>query len=136
MRIMIAGAGPAMENPMRRLSSLMLPALLLAAPALAHPKIVSSTPAADATVAPTNRIEIRFSEKLVAPTASLDMTDMPGMTMATPMKMKVATSLGTDGATLIATTVKPLPKGTYRISYQVAGADAHRAEGAFSFVVE
>jgi methionine-rich copper-binding protein CopC len=123
---------------MRRLIVPALAAALIAAPALAHPKVVSSTPAAEATVAPISRVEVKFSEKLVAQFAgaSLDMTDMPGMKMNAPMKMKVATSVSPDGMTLIATTPKPLPKGTYKLNYHVVSSDTHRVEGDLGFKVQ
>lgn len=123
---------------MRRL---IVPAFLfalVAAPAFAHPKVVSSTPAEGAAVAPISRVEIKFSEKLVAQFtgASLNMTDMPGMKMRSPMVMKVATSVSPDGLTLIAATPKPLPKGTYKLSYHIVSADTHRIEGALGFKVQ
>jgi methionine-rich copper-binding protein CopC len=123
---------------MRRLIVPAFVLALVAAPAFAHPKVVSSTPAANATVAPTSRIELKFSEKLVAQFAgaSLHMTDMPGMKMHGPMVMKVATSVGPDGMTLIAATPKPLPKGTYKLSYHVVSADTHRIEGELGFKVQ
>ncbi|SDA10935.1 copper homeostasis periplasmic binding protein CopC [Sphingomonas sp. NFR15] len=123
---------------MRRLILSSAAAMLIAAPAFAHPDLVSSTPAADATVAPTNRVEITFSDKLTAQSvgATLEMVDMPGMRMAAPMKMKAATSVSTDGMTLIATTSKPLPKGTYKLTYHVASADTHGVDGDLAFTVQ
>jgi len=123
---------------MRRLIVPSLAAALIAAPAFANPEIVSSTPAAGATVAAINRVEVTFSEKIVAQSAgaSLEMNDMPGMKMNMPMKMKVATSIGPDGMTLIAITPKPLPKGTYTLSYHVTSADTLRAEGDLVFKIE
>lgn len=123
---------------------LLLPALAalatLLAPSslLAHPKILSSLPAAQATVAPTNRIEIKFSEKLLAPMvgATLDMTEMPGMAMHAPMKMKIATSVAPDGLTLIATAPKPLPKGSYTLAWHIVSADTHRVEGELAFKIQ
>jgi len=123
---------------MRRLIVPSLAAALIAAPAFANPEIVSSTPAAGATVAPISRVEVTFSEKIVAQSAgaSLEMNDMPGMKMNMSMKMKVATSIGPDGMTLIAITPKPLPKGTYTLSYHVTSADTLRAEGDLVFKIE
>ena len=123
---------------MPRLIVPFIAAALIAAPAFASPKIVSSTPAADATVAPISRVEVTFSDKLVTQStgAALEMIDMPGMKMNTPMKIKVATSIGPDGVTLITTTPKPLPKGTYKLSYHVVSVDTQRADGDLSFKVQ
>lgn len=129
------------EFTMRRF---LTPALALAvasmssAPAMAHPKLLSATPAAESTVAPTNRIELRFSEKLIAQFAgaSLEMTDMPGMKMHAPMTMKVATRVSADGLGLTIMTAKPLPKGSYKLSYHVVSSDTHRIEGGYSFKVQ
>jgi methionine-rich copper-binding protein CopC len=129
-----------MEFMMRLLpiSALALALAGIASPAMAHPKLLAATPAANTTVAPTNRIELRFSEKLIAQFAgaSLDMTDMPGMRMHAPMTMKVATSVTPDGLGLNVVTAKPLPKGTYKITYHVVSADTHRIEGTYSFNIQ
>ncbi|TPG47199.1 copper homeostasis periplasmic binding protein CopC [Sphingomonas glacialis] len=123
---------------MRRLSAILLPALLVSAPAFAHPKLLSSTPAADAVVAPVDRIELKFSEKLLAPMAGAElmMTEMPGMTMHAPMKMKLTTTVGATGDSLIATLPKPLPKGGYTFTYHVVSTDTHRIEGSYRFKVQ
>ena len=59
--------------------------------ALAHAKLVASTPAANAKVAKVTSIQLKFSEKLVASTvkAELVMTGMPGMADHPPMKIAI-----------------------------------------------
>src|SRR3546814_1431617 len=54
----------------------------------AHPKLSSATPAADTVVAAPTKIQLVFSEALVAQFSGIDltMTEMPGMKMG-PMKM-------------------------------------------------
>lgn len=115
----------------------MLAMVLASVPAAAHPVKISSLPAADATVAPTDRIEIRFSEPLspALTRASLVMTDMPGMAMAAPMVMKIRTALNGDGTRLVATLAKPLPRGTYAFRYQVGSSESDRIEGDMVFTV-
>lgn len=56
-------------------------ALLVSATVLAHPKLVSTSPAADAEGPPPQKIELQFSENLVKQFsgANLVMTGMPGM---------------------------------------------------------
>ena len=120
-------------------SAALLATALLAGAASAHPKLVSAVPAADATVTSPAKIELRFSEKLVAQFAGADlvMTDMPGMKMHGPMKMApLKTSVGADGMSLVAMPAKPLPAGTYKLNYHVVSADTHRIEGGYSFKVK
>ena len=102
------------------------------------PKLASSTPAANATVASPARIMLRFSEKLVNKFsgAELVMTDMPGMKMNAPMKVAVKTMFGPDGKTLMLLPAKPLTAGTYKLDYHVVSADTHRISGGYSFKVK
>jgi len=123
---------------MRRfLLALAVPAMLVAAPALAHPKLVAATPAANAVVPATNRVQLTFSEPLVAAFsgATIEMTDMPGMKMNAPMKMPLQTSVGTDGKTLVVTLARPLPRGTYRLDWHVVSGDTHRVAGTYNFKI-
>lgn len=112
-------------------------AIALAAPAAAHPKLLSSTPAADATVAAPDRVQLVFSEGLVRKLSRIDvkMTDMPGMRMGKPMAMSGKTELSTDGKTLTLAFAKPLPTGSYQLSYHVVSVDTHKVQGGYSFKV-
>lgn len=123
---------------MRRfLLALAVPAMLVAAPALAHPRLVAATPAADAVVPATNRVQLTFSEPLVAAFsgATIQMTDMPGMKMNSPMKMPLQTGVGPDGKTLVVTLARPLPRGTYRLDWHVVSGDTHRVAGTYNFKI-
>lgn len=123
---------------MRRfLLALAVPAMLVAAPALAHPRLVAATPAADAVVPATNRVQLTFSEPLVAAFsgAMIQMTDMPGMKMNAPMKMPLQTGVGPDGKTLVVTLARPLPRGTYRLDWHVVSGDTHRVAGTYNFKI-
>ncbi|MEJ7936085.1 copper homeostasis periplasmic binding protein CopC [Sphingobium sp. AN558] len=104
----------------------------------AHPKLSSATPAANAVIAAPTRIQLVFSEALVAQFSGIDltMTEMPGMKMG-PMKMNgVKTTVAADGKTLIATLAKPLPVGTYKVDYHVVSTDTHRIQGSYTFKVQ
>ncbi len=104
----------------------------------AHPKLNSATPAANAVIAAPTRIQLVFSEALVAQFSGIDltMTEMPGMKMG-PMKMSgVKATVGADGKTLVATLAKPLPVGTYKVDYHVVSADTHRIQGSYTFKVQ
>lgn len=49
-------------------------AVSLGAPALAHPRLLTATPAANATVAPTDKVRLIFSERLMGPFSGADLT--------------------------------------------------------------
>ena len=125
---------------MKRLiqAGLVAAGLLAAAQAFAHPELVQTTPAASSTTAAPSRIELRFSERLVAAFsgAELLMVDMPGMKMDKPSKEATTTSVGPDGKTLTLIPAKPLPPGAYRVDYRVVAADTHRVTGSFTFLVK
>lgn len=108
--------------------------------ALAHAKLVSSTPAANATVtsAKAKSINLTFNEKLMAPTvkADLQMTGMPGMKDHAPMKVAVGSMMGKDGKSMMLMPKKALVAGTYKVTWSAAGADTHRMNGEFSFTVK
>ena len=107
--------------------------------ALAHTKLVSSTPAANATVSKPGKIVLVFNEKLMAKFAGaeLTMTGMPGMADHQPMKMTgFTTALGADGKTLTLLMKRALPSGSYELKWFAAGADAHRMEGSVPFAVK
>ncbi len=122
----------------RMISLLAVPLLVAAAPALAHPKLVSSNPAAGAQVAAPTRVDLTFNERLTAPLsgATIAMTGMGGKPHA-PMAVSGTTSkVGPDGKSLILTMPKPLIAGTYRVSWHVVAADTHRITGTLDFTVK
>jgi methionine-rich copper-binding protein CopC len=106
-------------------------ALLTAAQAQAHAKLVSSTPAEGATVAAPKQIVLKFSEKLQPKFSGMALT-MPAMSnMAVGTKVSVAK----DRVTMTATPTQPLAPGAYMASWHAVTADTHRMEGKFSFTV-
>lgn len=120
-------------------SALAAAALAMATPALTHPKLVGSNPAANAIVAKPSSITLRFSEKLVGQFSSVElvMTGMPGMANHGPMKINgFATSVGGDGKTLVVKLKQPLAAGTYKLDWHAVSADTHRVNGTYSFRVK
>lgn len=112
-------------------------AMLVAAPALAHPKLVSSTPAHGAAVGKTSMITLNFSEKLVPSFSgvTLAMTGMKGKAHA---PMAVATgkpSFGKDGKSMTLRPASPLVPGDYKLDWHVVGADTHRITGSVAFTI-
>lgn len=118
----------------------LLPAgiLLAALPsiAMAQPKLLSSTPAAGATVAKPAKLTLSFSAKLIAASSGVEllMTGMPGMAGHAPMPIKgFKTSVEGDGKTIVVTLPRALPAGSYDLSWHVVGADQQKAAGKYSF---
>ena len=121
------------------LAAPVLVALAFAAGAQAHTKLVSSSPAANTTVAKPGRVVLTFNERVVASFtgATLTMTSMPGMASHKPMEMTGFTSaMSADGKTLTLTMRRALTAGTYQLKWHAAGADTHRMQGTLSFTVK
>ena len=111
---------------------------MIASPALAHPKLLASTPAAKTTATNVTQVSLTFSEGLMAPVSGIDvtMTGMPGMAGHAPMKISgFKTSLAKDGKTLVATFSRPLAAGTYQADWHVVSTDTHKLAGTFNFTV-
>ena len=108
--------------------------------ALAHAKLVSSSPAANATVpaAKAKSINLTFNEKVIASTmkTELVMTGMPGMKDHPPMKVAFASTMGKDGKSIMLMPKKGLSAGTYKVTWAAAGADTHRMGSEFSFTLK
>ncbi|BDB28183.1 copper resistance protein C [Cupriavidus sp. TA19] len=113
-------------------------AALASSAALAHPKLVTSSPADKAEVAAPQKIELTFSEDLVTQfsAANLVMTGMPGMASHAPMKMAARVSASSDPKAMVITPSQPLPAGSYRVDWRAVSADTHPVTGNFSFTVK
>ena len=97
--------------------ALAFAALGLIAPqiAAAHTQLISSSPAANATVA---------------------VTGMPGMASHAPMAITGFTAqMGKDRKSMTLLLRRPLAAGTYQVSWTAAGMDTHRMSGTFTFTV-
>lgn len=118
------------------LAAAILAVAAVPAVALAHPKLLSATPAANAAVAKPTSIALTFSEDLVAPLSGIDlvMTGMPGMANHQPMPIKGITAKA-KGKTMTVALPRPLPTGTYQLTWHAVAADQHRIEGSYSFTV-
>lgn len=114
-------------------------ALLLgfASGAYAHPKLIMATPAADATVSKADRVELRFSEKLMPAFTGADLTMTgPGSDAHAMVKVASATTFGKDGQTLIVTPSAPLAAGRYSVAWHAVSTDTHRVTGNYTFTVK
>lgn len=106
--------------------------------AAAHTALVSSSPAANATVAAPSKIELHFNEALIGATARAEiaMTGMPGMANHAPMAITGFTAqMGKDRKSMTLLLRRPLMTGTYQVTWTAAGADTHRMNGNFNFTV-
>lgn len=99
--------------------------------ALAHAKVVSSTPAANATVAAPKQIVLKFNEKMHPKLSGADLT-MPQMNN---MAVAARAAVGQDGLSLVVTPAKPLMAGAYQLNWHAVTSDSHRMEGKLTFTV-
>jgi copper resistance protein C len=123
---------------MRRLATLTAFALLgVASAAYAHPKLMSATPAPNATVAAPGRVELHFSETLMPKFSGADlmMTAHGGKAHA-PMKVAGTATVGADGRTVVVTPKSPLAAGRYSVAWHVVSVDTHRVAGNYAFAVK
>ena len=111
--------------------------LTLASAVQAHPRLTASNPASGAVVGHVSAIQLQFSETLVPAFSGGEviMIGMPGVVHHRPTRMPARSSLGTDHRTLVLSTVRPLPTGTYRLNWHAVSTDTHRVAGALMFSV-
>jgi copper resistance protein C len=117
----------------------VLAALAFAGSAQAHTRLVSSLPAANATVTKPGRVVLTFNERVVArfTGVELTMTSMPGMAAHQPMVISGFTSaMSADGKTLTLMMRRALSAGTYQVKWHAVGDDTHRMEGTYTFSVK
>jgi len=119
-------------NRTRRRSAIAVAALALfaAGEAAAHAKLVNSSPATDATVAPPKAISLTFSEKVLPAFSSFDLTMVEHN-----MKIPVRTTVSADGKTLTGVPQRTFMKGAYKVQWHAAGPDGHRMTGQLTFKV-
>jgi methionine-rich copper-binding protein CopC len=105
--------------------------LFMAFPANAHAKLVSTTPAADATVGSPAMIQVRFSEAIETKLSSLKLTTSDGAAVPV-MSMNDAK----DPATLSIMPNAALKPGAYKVAWSAVSADGHKTQGTFGFTVQ
>jgi methionine-rich copper-binding protein CopC len=112
-------------------ATLMAVALVSATQASAHAKLVSSDPAANATVAAPKAITLTFDEELTPAFSGFDVM------LGGSMKMPVKTTVSADHKAITGVLSGPVMAGTYKISWHAAAADdGHKTMGTFSFNVK
>lgn len=142
--------------------SLFVATALVATPVtvFAHAKMVSSTPAVNATVAKPAKITLTFNEKLTGPTVKVELfmtgmakgmshdggmdhskmaggkMDHGAMADHAPMKVAATSQLGKDGKSVTLMPKRALSTGKYQVVWTAAGADMHKMTGNYSFTVK
>ncbi|HDS1101765.1 copper homeostasis periplasmic binding protein CopC [Stenotrophomonas maltophilia] len=125
-----------MARPLLRSTALLVlvSGLAIAPLALAHPSLVRSTPAADATVAPASQIELQFSEKVMPRATRIELSmDHGRMKMAMPTATQ---EISEDGHSLRVRFAAPLPAGRYALQWRAVGQDSHPITGSYRFAVK
>lgn len=110
-------------------------AMALAAPfaatgALAHARLVNSTPAKDSAGASPSMIMLTFSEKVEGKLSGFAVTGPDGKAVDLPV------SVAGGGTVLHAMPAKPLAAGAYKIAWHAVTDDGHRTEGTLTFTVK
>ena len=116
----------------RRSAAFAAVLLALSAPVLAHPKLVSAAPAADAAVSPTAKLDLAFSEAMVPAMTSVTLAHMMGQ-MAHPIAGTLR--FAPDNRSLSLVLARPLPAGTYSVAWKSVGADTHKVSGTYQFTI-
>lgn len=101
--------------------------LALALAAHAHTQLKSSSPAADASVAAPQAIELTFAGDVRLTSAQL--TDSAGVS-------KHLDAVPTEAASTFSLKVhEPLAPGAYKVVWRAVGGDTHIVSGEFGFTV-
>ncbi len=107
--------------------------------AFAQPRLISSIPVANASLAKQSKIQLNFNEKISVRSMriALVMTGMPGMADHPPMPMNVfSLQMSPDGKGVALLLKKALPLGSYAVNWQVSGTANEPAKGTLNFVVK
>jgi len=106
---------------------------LVATAAIAHPKLVNSSPRADAVIDNSPKeLRLSFNEDLVAKFSGAEVKDQQGQ------KVEIGHA-GLDPADkkqLVVPVSTPLAEGKYKVDWHAVAADTHRIHGSYSFTVK
>ncbi|MGJ3648129.1 copper homeostasis periplasmic binding protein CopC [Sphingomonas sp. GlSt437] len=107
-----------------------LASIMMISTAQAHPRIVSSTPAANGAIAKPSRLTIRFSERLVGPLTGATLVSVRAGHVTT---IPTATALDLSNKILIVKLAQPLAAGRYQLDWHAVSVDTHRVQGSLAF---
>lgn len=115
-------------------AAVLLAGVFMSAAAIAHPRVLSSSPAANAAVAAPTQIDVTFSEDLLARGSRAELFMGHGR-----LWMKVAAAPAqvlADGRTLRTVPNAALVPGNYRLQWRTVGSDSHPMSGEIDFSVK
>lgn len=122
------------------LAALVVAQVFLAGPraALAHARLVRSTPANQATVAaPPERVELWFSERLEGRFNSVEVVRAAEVTLRPRTNLaRGAPTVDRDDRTRMTVPVQKPGPGDYVVEWRVLSRDGHSAAGRFTFRVQ
>ena len=113
----------------------LLAAIVLAGPALAHPKLESTIPAPDVSLSESPKeIRLTFSEAIIVKFSGVELKDEAGHQIPTGDPISDSKDLKQLAVPLSTT----LSSGRYTVSWHAVSEDTHRVNGqyAFGIVVE
>jgi methionine-rich copper-binding protein CopC len=106
---------------------------LAAGVALAHPHVVSASPAQNGEVAGSPKaIKVKFNEAPVAKFSGLTVKDAAGK----DVKLGKVAVDPADKNQLVAPVAQTLAPGVYKVTWRASGSDTHKVDGTFSFTVK
>ena len=101
---------------------------LMATPVLAHAFLNHADPGAGASLTEAPKeISLSFTEKLDPSSSGVSVSDATGH--------DVEAAAPTVSGDTVAVALKPLPPGTYRVSWHAMSLDSHGTEGSYSFSI-
>lgn len=104
--------------------------LAIAGTAWAHAFLDHSSPAVGATVAAPKEVSIWFTEQVEPAFSRIEVTDGAGNRVD-----EGGTQIDAANRELLHVAVKPLPPGTYKVTWHVVSVDPHHTQGDFTFTV-
>jgi methionine-rich copper-binding protein CopC len=109
----------------------LLAMVTLTSQADAHAKVKQASPEVESTVktAP-GEVIITFTEALEPKFSKIEVQDSKGQRVD-----QGAAQVVPGEPTRLAVALKPLPTGTYRVTWRVVSVDTHRSEGSYQFIV-
>ncbi len=99
----------------------------------AHPKLVTTNPAADAVITSSPKeLRLSFNEDLVPKFSGAEVKDKQGQ----KVELGAAAADPADKKQLVIPLPTPLAEGVYKVDWHAVAADTHRVKGSYSFTVK
>jgi copper resistance protein C len=117
---------------MRRIVPVITIMLAVSTAALAHARLESSSPQADAVLGSApSEVAIELSEEIEAKFSSIEIRDAKGVRVD-----KNDPHLAPDNAKRLVVSLPPLDPGNYKVDWKVTSVDTHKTHGSFSFKID